>query len=53
MVRSVLELVADGHDWDWISDAYFGRINREAIAEAVGLARDALIEKTENRRRAA
>ena len=56
LVRDVLYYVAKGKDWDWISAEYFGRISREAIAEAVRLASDALIEKTEKpekRRRAA
>jgi hypothetical protein len=53
MVRTVLYYVAKGHDWDWISDAYYGRISHDAIAEAVQLAREALIEKTEKRQRAA
>ena len=53
MVKSVLEMLADGRDWDYISSAYLGKVSREAIAEAVELARDALIEKTEKRRRAA
>ena len=53
MVRSVLYFVAKGYDWDRISAKYYGKINREAIAEAVELARGALIEKTEKRRRAA
>lgn len=53
MVKNVLELVAEGHDWDWISAAYYGRISHQAIAEAVELACQALIEKTEKRRVAA
>lgn len=52
-VKIVLFYVAKGYDWDWISKAYDGRINHDAIAEAVELAREALIEKTEKRRRAA
>ncbi|MBI3949054.1 MAG: DUF433 domain-containing protein [Acidobacteria bacterium] len=53
MVKSVLEMVAEGLDWDYISSEYFGKVSHEAIAEAVQLAREALIEKTEKRRRAA
>jgi uncharacterized protein (DUF433 family) len=53
MVKSVLYYVAQNKDWEWISQEYFGKISREAIAEAVSLARDALLEKTESRRRAA
>jgi uncharacterized protein (DUF433 family) len=53
MVKSVLYYVAKGKDWDWISQEYYGRVSREAIAEAVGLANDALLEKMGERRRAA
>jgi uncharacterized protein (DUF433 family) len=53
MVKSVLEMVVEGLDWDAISSEYFGKVSREAIAEAVALAREALIEKTEKRRQAA
>jgi uncharacterized protein (DUF433 family) len=52
-VKNVLFYVAKGHDWDWISEAYGGQISHEAIAEAIQLACEALIEKTEKRRRAA
>ncbi len=53
MVKSVLFYVGKGKDWDWISGQYFGKISREAVAEAVKLASDALVEKTERRRRVA
>jgi uncharacterized protein (DUF433 family) len=53
MVKSVLFYVGQGKDWDWISEQYFGRVSREAIAEAVKLASEALVEKTESRRRVA
>ena len=53
MVRSVLYYVAQGKDWDWISQAYYGKVSREAIAEAVSLASTALFEKIGERRRAA
>jgi uncharacterized protein (DUF433 family) len=53
MVRSVLYYVAQGKDWDWISQAYYGKVGREAIAEAVSLASEALLEKMGNRRHAA
>lgn len=53
MVKSVLYYVAQGRDWDWISRAYLGKVGREAIAAAVSLASEALLEKTDNRRRAA
>ena len=47
MVKSVLEMLAKGSDSDRISAAYDGRISHGAIAEAIELARQALIEKTE------
>ena len=53
MVKSVLSMIAEGYDWHRISGEYDGRISREAIAEAVELAREALIEKTERRPQAA
>ncbi len=53
MVKSVLEMLAKGWDWDAISAAYEGRVSREAIAEVVKLASEALIEKAETRRPAA
>ncbi len=52
LVKSVLYYVAKGKDWDWISAECFGRVSREAIAEAVQLATEALLEKTEKRQRA-
>jgi uncharacterized protein (DUF433 family) len=51
MVKSVLYYVAQGKDWDWISREYDGRVSREAIAEAVSLASDALLEKMGEQRR--
>jgi uncharacterized protein (DUF433 family) len=45
LVKSVLYYIAQGKDWDWISTECFGRVNREAIAEAVELAARALTEK--------
>ena len=53
MVKSVLFYVGRGKDWDWISEQYFGKVSREAVAEAVKLASEALVEKTERRRRVA
>lgn len=53
LVRDVLKMVADGYDWERISYEYDERIPREAIAEAIELAREALIGKTEKRRQAA
>ena len=53
MVKSVLFYVGQGKDWDWISQEYFGKVSREAVAEAVKLASEALVGKTERRRRVA
>jgi hypothetical protein len=53
MVKRVLDMLADGRDWDYISAAYLGKVRQEAISEAIQLACDALTEKTEKRRRAA
>lgn len=53
MVKSVLFYVGQGKDWDWISEQYFGKIGREAVAEAVKLASQALVEKTGRRQRVA
>jgi uncharacterized protein (DUF433 family) len=52
LVRDVLDYVADGKDWDWISWAYDGKVSRAAIAEAVRLAGDALVNGTDRRRTA-
>lgn len=52
LVKDVLYYVAQGKDWDWIVSGYHG-ISREAIAEAISIASDALIAKVETRRRAA
>ncbi|MGH9766777.1 MAG: DUF433 domain-containing protein [Blastocatellia bacterium] len=46
LVKDVLYMVAKGESWDWISDGYHG-LPLEAIAEAVRLAGDALVEKAE------
>jgi len=53
MVKSVLEMLAKGYDWDRISTGYLGKVSHEAIAEAIELAREALIDTTEKRRRVA
>jgi uncharacterized protein (DUF433 family) len=52
-VKDVLAMLAKGYDWDHISDEFDGRLSHEAIAEAIALASDALIEKTEKQRHAA
>ena len=49
LVKSVLYYVAQGKDWDWIAMECFGRVNREAIAEAIELAALALAEKVEKK----
>jgi len=46
-VKDVLELVAQGMDWDSVTRECHGFITREAIAEAVSLARQALMEHEE------
>ena len=51
LVKDVLYLIAKGKSWDWISDGYHG-LPLEAIAEAVRLAGDALVEKVEKTRSA-
>ena len=53
LVKDVLFYVSEGKVWDWIAAAYRDSINREAIAEAVALASEALLTKVEKRRRAA
>ncbi len=45
MGKDVLYYVAQGWDWDRISKAYFNKVSRAAIAEAVESARQALLEK--------
>ncbi len=56
LVEDVLYFVAKGYDWAAISKEFYG-LPHEAIAEAVELARAALIEQTtkqsEKRKRAA
>jgi uncharacterized protein (DUF433 family) len=44
-VSDVLEMVADGMDWDAIISECHGSIPREAIAEAIRLAGKALSEQ--------
>jgi uncharacterized protein (DUF433 family) len=51
-VKDVLAMIAKGYEWDRISVEFDGRLSHEAIAEAIELASDALIEKTEKRRHA-
>jgi uncharacterized protein (DUF433 family) len=42
MVFQVMEMIADGMDWDTIVDEWDGKVSKEAIAEAVTLASQAL-----------
>jgi len=53
MVKSVLAMLAKGYDWDRISSGYLGKVSHDAIAEAIELARAALLEKTGKRRQVA
>lgn len=41
-VKDILEMVAEGVDWDTIMHEWHGKITREAIAEAVLLAPEVL-----------
>ncbi len=43
-VKDVLEMVAEGMEWDAIAKAWDGKISREAIAEAVLVASKALVK---------
>ncbi len=53
LVADVLYLLGRDWDWDRISAAYDNRLSRAAIAEAIDLARESLIERTDKRQRAA
>ena len=44
MVADVLEQVADGLAWETIIEEWNGSISKEAIAEALQLAREALLK---------
>jgi len=46
-VSDVLEMVAEGMAWESIIEEWPGRINQDAIAEAVNLATRALLEHVE------
>ena len=50
MVKSVLEMLAKGWDWDRISQACLGKVGREAIAEAVSLAAELPLPRPEKKR---
>ena len=53
MVKSELEMLAKGYDWDRIAAAYPGRIPHAAIAGVVKLASDALLESMGEQQHAA
>ena len=53
LVNDVLFLVAQGFDWQRISAEYDGRLTREAIAEAIELARQSLLKEVATQRQAA
>ena len=46
LVADVLEQIANGMAWEAIIEEWRGKLTREAIAEAVRLAREALIAHT-------
>jgi uncharacterized protein (DUF433 family) len=48
LVRDVLYYVAKGKSWDWVAANYHG-LPVAAVAEAVKLANEALIEKAEKK----
>jgi uncharacterized protein (DUF433 family) len=50
-VRQVLDMVAEGMDWDKIVWNCHGSISKEAITESVQLAKDALLERTNSHSR--
>ena len=52
LVKDVLYYVALGKDWDWIVEGYHSSITREAIAEAIALANEALTKRASRRRAA-
>ena len=53
MVKSVLDLVAKGWEWERISKEYYRKVEPEAISEAIELAGHALASKTTQRQRTA
>jgi uncharacterized protein (DUF433 family) len=52
-VSFVLEDVADGTDWDTIIELWHGSITKEAIAEAIRLASDSLVDQHNRARQSA
>ncbi len=53
LVSDVLYLLTKGWDWNRITAAYDEHLASAAIAEAIELARESLVERTEKRQRAA
>lgn len=49
LVADILEQVAMGLAWETIVDEWRGKVPRDAIAEAVSLARSALLERLADR----
>lgn len=47
LVDDVLDMVSTGRDWESISKAWGGKVSKEAIAEAVQLARQAFLDYAE------
>lgn len=43
LVADVLEQIASGMDWEAIREEWRGSLSRDAIAEAIRLAREALV----------
>jgi len=52
LVSVLLEQGAEGDDWDAIVESWGGNVPREAIAEAILLAHDALVATTGEKRTA-
>lgn len=53
LVEDVLQMLAKGWDWNRISAAFDNRVSHEAIAEAIELAAESLLESRVMQRRAA
>ncbi len=45
MVWQVLAMLERGESWDYVRNAWPGRVNDEAIAETIHLARTSLLDK--------
>jgi len=44
-VKDVLEMVAEGMDWDAIVKAWGGKVSRDAIAESIVVASESLVSR--------